>query len=145
MRIPLDDITACAIHEGVKIHKTFGPGLLESVYERLLERALTKQGLRVERQSWVSFTYDDMFFENAFRVDLLIEGVVVIEVKSTQNHRPTLAQQLLSYLRLMQQPIGLLMNFGLPTMKEGLERVVNNLNPANSPLLRVNNRPDQAG
>ncbi|MEO7998034.1 MAG: GxxExxY protein [Gemmatimonadaceae bacterium] len=145
MKFPLDDITACIIHEALKIHKTFGPGLLESAYELLLQRALIKQGLRVERQRLVSFSYDGIIFEKTFRVDLLVEDVVVVEVKSVEHAKPVHSKQLLTYLRLIKLPVGLLLNFGAATMKEGTERIVNRLDPARSPLLRVNRRAEPTG
>ena len=134
----LDDITGATVDAAMKIHKDLGPGLLESVYEVVLARELERRGFRVERQKPVRFEYDGVIFEEGFRADLLIEGRVVVEVKSVERLAPVHGKQLLTYLRLMNLPVGLLLNFGAATLKEGLQRVVNNLSPSASPQLRVN-------
>jgi len=112
--------------------------LLESVYEVVLARALEKRGLMVERQKTVSFEYDGLCFDEGLRVDLLVEQCVVVELKSVEKMAPVHSKQLLTYLRLLHLPVGLLLNFGAPTLKEGLRRIVNNLMPSASPRLRVN-------
>lgn len=134
----LDDITGAVIDAAVKIHKGLGPGLLESVYEMVLARELERRGFHVERQKPVSFEYDGMNFDEGFRVDLLVEGCVVVELKSVENLAPVHSKQLLTYLRVLNLRVGLLLNFGAATLKEGLHRVVNNLRPSASPRLRVN-------
>jgi len=140
----LDEITGAIVNSAMKIHMDLGPGLLESVYEVLLARALEKQGLRVERQRDVSFVYDGVGFELGFRIDLLIEGLVVIELKSLEKLAPVHSKQLLTYLRLMNLPVGLLINFGGVTLKEGLHRIVNQLPPSASQALRVNRPIDES-
>jgi iron complex transport system substrate-binding protein len=134
----LDEITGIIVDEAMKLHRGLGPGLLESVYEVVLARALEKRGLKIERQKTVSFEYDGLRFDEGLRVDLLVEGMVVVELKSVEKLAPVHAKQLLTYLRLLKQPVGLLLNFGAPTLKEGLRRIVNNLTPSASPRLRVN-------
>ncbi|MDP1634309.1 MAG: GxxExxY protein, partial [Gallionellaceae bacterium] len=134
----LDDLTGAIIDTAMKIHIELGPGLLESVYEVVLAHSLQEQGFAVERQKPVSFSYQGTTFENGFRVDLLIENRVIVELKSVENLAPIHGKQLLTYLRLMELPVGLLMNFGAATLKAGLKRVVNNLHPSASPRLRVN-------
>ncbi len=134
----LDDITGAVVDAAVKIHKELGPGLLESVYEAVLARALERRGFQVERQKHVCFEYDGMVFEEGFRTDLLVEGRVVIELKSVENLAPVHSKQVLTYLRLMNLSVGLLINFGAATLKEGLHRIVNNLPASASPRLRVN-------
>jgi GxxExxY protein len=134
----LDDITGEIVDAAIKLHQGLGPGLLESVYEAVLARALEKRGLRVERQKPVAFEYDGMRFEEGFRVDLFVEGRVVVELKSVEQLARVHSKQLLTYLRLLNLPVGLLINFGAPTLREGLHRVVNNLPPSASPRLRVN-------
>ena len=134
----LDDITGAIIDEAIRIYKQLGPGLLESVYEVVLARSLERRGLLVERQKPIRFEFEGMIFEEGFRVDLLVEGIVLIELKSIECLAPVHGKQLLTYLRLMNLPVGLLINFGEPTLKEGLHRVVNNLAPSASPRLRVN-------
>jgi GxxExxY protein len=134
----LDDITGAVVDASVNIHKNLGPGLLESVYEVVLARVLERQGFQVERQKSIRFEYDGLVFEEGFRTDLLIDNRVVVEVKSVENLAPVHSKQLLTYIRLMHLPVGLLINFGGDTLKEGLRRIVNNLSPSDSPLLRVN-------
>lgn len=111
---------------GFHIHRDIGPGLLESAYELLLTESLTQRGLSVERQIPVSLKANGIVIDNAFRADLLVERSLLIEVKSTEAHAPVHAKQLLTYLRLMGLPLGLLMNFGTATFKEGVRRIVNN-------------------
>jgi GxxExxY protein len=134
----LDDITGAIVDASVKIHMDLGPGLLESVYEVVLARALEKRGFHVERQKAVRFEFDGMIFEEGFRTDLLVEGRVVVELKSVEQLAPVHSKQLLTYLRLMRLPVGLLINFGSATLKEGLHRIVNQLPASASPRLRVN-------
>jgi iron complex transport system substrate-binding protein len=134
----LDDITGAIVDAAMKIHMDLGPGLLESVYEMVLAKALSKRGFQVERQKAIRFEYDGILFEEGFRADLLIEGRVIVELKSVEKLAPVHSKQLLTYLRLMQLPVGLLINFGAATLKEGLHRIVNHLSPSASPRLRVN-------
>lgn len=134
----LDDITGSIVDAAMKIHRELGPGLLESVYEAVLARMLERRGFHIERQKVIRFEYDGMVFEEGFRTDLLVEGRVIVEFKSVEKLAPVHGKQLLTYLRLMNLPVGLLINFGGATLKEGLHRVVNNLQPSASPHLRVN-------
>ena len=137
----LDDITGAVVDAAMKIHMDLGPGLLESVYEAVLARALERRGFQVERQKVIRFEYDGMVFEEGFRTDLLVEAHVVVELKSVEKLAPVHSKQLLTYLRLMKLPVGLLINFGAATLKEGLHRIVNNLDSSASPRLRVNQPP----
>ncbi|MBC7562447.1 MAG: GxxExxY protein [Gemmatimonadaceae bacterium] len=121
----LEPVTQAIIGEALKIHRDLGPGLLESVYEALLSSALSRKGLSVLRQQSISFTYDGAVFTDAFRVDLLVENQVVVELKAVSRLEPVFARQLLTYLRLLDLPVGLLLNFGAPTLLEGIKRVVN--------------------
>jgi iron complex transport system substrate-binding protein len=134
----LDDITGAIVDAALKIHMDLGPGLLESVYEVVLARSMEKRGFLAERQKVICFEYDGMIFEEGFRVDLLVEGQVVVELKSVEKLAPVHSKQVLTYLRLMNLPVGLLINFGAPTLKEGLHRIVSNLPTSASPRLRVN-------
>ncbi len=111
----------CAFH----IHRDLGPGLLESVYEAVLAGALGQRGLVVERQKPIDFTYAGMTFSEGFRADLVIDRRLIVELKSVERFAPVHAKQLLTYLRLCDQPLGLLINFGAATFKEGVKRVVN--------------------
>ena len=134
----LDDITGAIVDAALKIHMELGPGLLESVYEVVLARALEKRGFHIERQKVIGFEYDGIVFEEGFRTDLLVEGRVVVELKSVEKLAPVHSKQVLTYLRLMNLPVGLLINFGAATLKEGLHRIVNTLPSSASPRLRVN-------
>ncbi len=134
----LDDITGAVVDASLKIHVGLGPGLLESVYEVVLARALELRGFRVERQKVIRFEYEGMVFEEGFRTDLLVDGCVVVELKSVEKLAPVHRKQVLTYLRLMNLQVGLLINFGAATLKEGLHRIVNNLPTSASPRLRVN-------
>lgn len=134
----LDEVTGEIIDASIKLHQDLGPGLLESVYEVILEKVLVRRGYTVERQKPICFEYDGISFSDGFRVDLLVDGRVVVELKSVEKLAPVHSKQLLTYLRLMNLPVGLLINFGAATLKEGLQRVVNNLDSSASPSLRVN-------
>ncbi len=134
----IDDVTEIVINKAMDIHKKLGPGLLESVYEAVLFKLVEKEGLKVERQRAVDFEYEGIAFNEGFRVDLLVENKVVIELKSVEKLAPVHSKQLLTYLRLLDLEVGLLINFGGETLKEGLRRIVNNHAPSASPRLRVN-------
>jgi iron complex transport system substrate-binding protein len=134
----LDEITSQIIDSAIGIHRALGPGLLESVYEIVLARDLARRGFDIEKQKSVSFDYDGLRFEDAFRVDLLIQGCVAVEIKSVEKIHPVHSKQVLTYLRLLRLPLGLLINFGAPTLKQGLHRVVNGLPSSASSRLRVN-------
>lgn len=136
----LDTITGMVIDESIRIHRELGPGLLESVYEVVLTRALQRRGLQVERQKVVRFQYDGMVFDEGLKVDLLVEGCVVVELKSVERLAPVHAKQTLTYIRLMNLRVGLLINFGGETLKEGLKRIVNQLAPEQSSVLRINRK-----
>ena len=123
--IDLKTITGDVVDAAVQIHKTFGPGLLESVYELVLEAELKRRGHRVERQRDISFDYQGIRFENAFRLDMLVDDSVILELKSTEKMAPVYAKQLKTYLALTGKTIGLVLNFGMATMKEGICRVAN--------------------
>jgi len=122
-------ITGEIVDAAYGIHRRLGPGLLESVYEALLARILTERGLAVERQKPVPFEFEGLRLDEGFRVDLLVEERVVVELKSADRTNPVHAKQVLTYLRLMNLPVGLLINFGAPTLKEGLKRVINGYEP----------------
>lgn len=136
----VDDITGMIVDAAVKLHQALGPGLLESVYEAVLARDLERRGLRVKRQPVIAFDFDGMHFEEGLRVDLMVHDLVVVELKSVEALSKVHGKQLLTYLRLLNLPVGLLINFGAATLKEGLQRIVNNYAPSSSapPRLRVN-------
>ncbi len=127
--VDVDAISADVVDASIYIHRKLGPGLLESVYETVLASILLRQGYRVDRQKPVDIKFDDMRFEAAFRVDLLVEQSLVVEIKSVEKLTGAHAKQVLTYLRLLDQPLGLLLNFSGETMKEGIRRLVNNHRP----------------
>lgn len=121
----LDELSDTVIGSAIRIHRKFGPGMFESVYERLLYESLRSRGLDVRRQQTVSFSYNNMEFRNAFRVDMIIENELLIEVKAVETMRSLYQKQVLTYLRLLQLRAGLVLNFGCETLREGLKRVAN--------------------
>ncbi|NCO34639.1 MAG: Fe3+ hydroxamate ABC transporter substrate-binding protein [Armatimonadetes bacterium CG2_30_59_28] len=136
----IDEITGEIVDAAYKRHTRLGPGLLESVYETVLARELERRGLKVEWQKTVAFEFDGMHFEEGLRLDLLVEDRVVVELKSVENLAPVHFKQVLTYLRLLDLRVGLLINFGAATLKEGLHRIANKYAPSPSatPRLRVN-------
>jgi GxxExxY protein len=124
--VEIEGLARIAVDCGFKLHKGLGPGLLESVYEILLAEALCERGVDVVRQVPVPISYRGVVVDNAFKVDLLVDQRLVIELKSTERDSALYPKQLLTYLRLMDLPLGILMNFGQETFKQGVKRVVNN-------------------
>lgn len=124
-RTGLNELSAQIVHEALTIHRDLGPGLLESVYEVLLTHRLTKRGLRVERQKPVALGYDGVEVDLAFRLDLLVEELLVVEIKSVEHLNAMHRKQLLTYLKLCNLRLGLLLNFAAPTLKQGIVRMVN--------------------
>jgi GxxExxY protein len=112
-----------------KIHTTLGPGLLESVYEVILAHELRKAGLQVERQKPIAIVYEGIRFDEGFRADLMIEDLVIVELKSVQALNPVHGKQVLTQLRLANIRLGLLINFGEQHLKNGIKRVANGLRP----------------
>ena len=118
-------IGAIIVDEAVRIHKKLGPGLMEIVYEAVLARRLEKRGLVVERQKPVSIEFEENNFDEGFRADLIINGLVIIELKSVAKLAPVHKKQLLTYLRLTDLKVGYLLNFGDALMKDGVSRIIN--------------------
>ena len=134
----IEQISGDVVDVGLRLHRELGPGLLESVYETILASKLAAMGYRVARQLPIDITFDNLRFEAAFRIDLLVEDCLLVEIKSVERLSAAHGKQLLTYLRLTKQPLGLLINFGGATLKEGLRRIVNDYSPSASPRLRVN-------
>ena len=126
-----------AVDCGFKLHERLGPGLLESVYEAILFESLARRGLSVERQKSITICFDDFVINEGFRADLLVEGILLIELKSVERIAAVHSKQVLTYLRLMNLPLGLLMNFGAATFREGIKRIVNNHTDFASSRLRL--------
>ena len=125
----IDQLTRIVIDESIAIHRELGPGLFENVYEAILAGRLEKRGLRAERQVIVPVTFDGQVFDAAFKIDIFVEGCLVLEIKAVDPSQKAHAKQLLTYLRLLKQPVGLLLNFSCETMKEGIRRMVNEHRP----------------
>lgn len=122
----IEELARIAVDCGYHLHKEIGPGLLESVYEALLFEMLTERGLSVARQIIVPIRYKDVVIDHAFKADIIIQNTLVGELKSTERFAPVHGKQLLTYLRLMNLPLGLLMNFGMYSFKDGIKRIANN-------------------
>lgn len=122
----IDRISGDVVNVAIRIHKNLGPGLLESVYEAVLAAKLQERGHQVTRQHPIDIEFEGLRFEGAFRADIIVNGCLLVEVKSLERLTPVHAKQLLTYLRLTKQPVGLLINFGGATLKEGIKRLVNN-------------------
>jgi iron complex transport system substrate-binding protein len=128
----IDEISGEILDISIRLHRELGPGLLESVYEVILAGKLVQLGYSVDRQRPIDIEFDGIRFDAAFRIDLLVNERVLIEVKSVERLNAVHAKQLLTYLRLTKQPLGLLINFGGATLKEGFRRLVNNHDPSAS-------------
>jgi GxxExxY protein len=122
-----NEIGTAVIETAISVHRRLGPGLLESVYEAVLQHELQQRGLQAERQVIIPFNYQGIHFDEGFRADLIVAGKVIGEVKSVETVSPAHKKQLLTYLRLANLCLGYLLNFGAATMKEGITRIVNAL------------------
>jgi GxxExxY protein len=121
----LNDITGAIITAAMKVHTALGPGLLESAYEACVAYELEKMGLRVERQKPIPLVYEEVKLDCGFRADLLVEGQVIAEIKAKEALHPIDQAQVLSHLRLLGLPVGLLINFHVLHLKDGIKRMVN--------------------
>jgi GxxExxY protein len=120
----LNDLTYKIIGSTYKVHATLGPGLLESTYEVCLEHELLKAGLKVERQKALPVVYDDLKLDAGYRIDLLVNGQVILELKSIDEIAPIHKAQVMTYLKLSGLKIGLLLNFNVLDMKKGINRII---------------------
>lgn len=136
-RRDVEEVATIVVDTALQLHRDLGPGLLETVYEAVLAKMLESRGLKVERQKSIPIHYLDIKLEEGFRLDLLVDDQLIIELKSVENLHPVHPKQLLTYLRLMNLPLGLLINFGAPLLKDGLNRVVNKHTNFASSRLRV--------
>lgn len=124
-RESLDQITDNIIGAAIDVHRELGPGLLESAYEACLAYELVERGLKVERQKLLPVVYREVTIEAGYRLDLLVEGRVVVEIKAVDRTEPIHKAQLLSYLRLSGCKVGLLINFNVRLLKDGIKRMAN--------------------
>ena len=122
-----NEIAKIVVDAAYHIHRRLGPGLLESVYEVILVNSLSGRGLNVERQKPVPIVFDGRKFDEGFRADLIVEDRVIVEIKSVEKTAPVHKKQLLTYLRLADKRLGLLINFGAALIKDGIFRVANRL------------------
>lgn len=125
----LDALARTVVDTAFRLHRDLGPGLLESAYEALLAARLMKDGIRVDRQVPVDARFEDIVLPSAFKVDLLVERSIVIELKSVDRMSPAHAKQVLTYLRLGGYPLGFVINFGAPMFRDGVKRLINNSAP----------------
>lgn len=121
-----NEVTERIIGCAIKVHQQLGPGLLESAYTACLQHEIQKSGLRVEREKPVALCYDDLRIDCAYRLDLLVDETVIVEVKSVEKLEDIHVSQLITYLKLEDCQVGLLINFNVKLLKNGLRRVVNN-------------------
>lgn len=135
-----NEIGKAVVDAAIKVHRVLGPGLFESVYETVLCHELVKRGFQVDRQVTIPIVYEDILFDEGFRADIIVNQKVILEIKSIEKLGSVHGKQILTYLRLTGMKLGFLLNFGSALMKDGIERVVNQLdeNPLASLRLGVN-------
>ena len=124
-----NETASMIVDAAFKIHTRLGPGLLESVYQEVLKHELEKRGLRVQKEVPIPVVYESVHLDVGFKADLIVEGLVIVELKSVEQIHPVHKKQLLTYLRLADKRLGLLINFNVPLIKDGISRVVNRLEP----------------
>ena len=137
-KISLEELSRIVVDAAFHIHLEMGGGLLESVYQKVLSAVLEKRGLRVETEVPIVFTYEGMRFQDDLRIDLLVEGALIVELKSVEKIVPVHLKQLTTYLRLSGKSLGLLINFGGATFKENCRRIVNGAIDLTGSTLRIN-------
>jgi len=121
----IDQISGAIVDASMKIHSALGPGLLENAYEACLIHLLRKNGFHVARQVDIPVTFDGLKIDAGYRLDLLVNDVVVVELKSVEKLLPIHQAQMITYLRLSGKKVGLLINFNVPHLKDGIKRMVN--------------------
>lgn len=119
-----EEVARLVVDASIGVHRSLGPGLFESIYEACLARALEKRGLRVERQVVLPVVYEGETLDAAYRVDLIVDRCVIVEIKAVQQILPVHRAQLLSYLKLSSIPLGFIINFHVPQLREGIQRMV---------------------
>ena len=125
LRMNENELSEIIIECAIKVHKTLGPGLLESVYEKVLAYELKKKDLKVECQVSMPITYENITFNEGFRVDMIVNNSVIVELKSINEFDPVHFKQILTYLKLADKKLGLLINFNKELLKDGIKRVIN--------------------
>jgi GxxExxY protein len=125
----VNDLTGTIIGAAIRVHSTLGPGLLEHAYKRCLAYELELGGVGVRTELELSLKYRDLVIPGAYRLDLMVENTIIVEIKAVEKLLPVHHSQVLTYLKLTGKPLGLLMNFNVPRLPDGLKRLVNNLTP----------------
>lgn len=133
-----NQIGTAIVRTAVEVHRDLGPGLLESVYETILEHELRRMGFAVRRQVPIAIRYRGLHFEEAFRADLIVGDKVIVELKSVEQITKAHRKQILTYLRLTGLKLGYVLNFGAALMKEGIVRAVNGLEESREPAETIN-------
>jgi GxxExxY protein len=141
--LEVNEITERIIGAAIEVHRHLGPGLLESAYEECLCYELNQAGLRFERQVHVPIRYKGILLQAAHRMDLIVEDTVVVELKATDEMPRLYSAQLLTYLKSTQKRVGLLINFNVPVLKDGIKRVMNGF-LTDPPCLRVSVSKEEA-
>ncbi len=131
----LEKLARSVIDCAFKLHDDLGPGLLEAAYESFLAASLRERNLRVEQQRPVAVTYKNVAIKDAFRADLFVEGILIVEIKSVERLSPVHSKQLLTYLRLTNMPLGLLINFGDGLFRHGVKRIINDRSAYRAPVV----------
>ncbi|PJA33140.1 MAG: GxxExxY protein [Zetaproteobacteria bacterium CG_4_9_14_3_um_filter_53_7] len=123
----INELSGKVVEAAMSVHSSLGPGLLESVYEVCLHHELEKLGLSAQAQVPISVHYDNLELDAGFRIDLLVESEIIVELKSVEQLMPIHQAQLLTYLKLAGKPVGLLINFNTVHLRDGIKRMVNHL------------------
>jgi iron complex transport system substrate-binding protein len=134
----LDAVARTVVDTAFHLHRDLGPGLLESAYEALLAARLARDGIAVDRQVPVNACFEGVVLSAPFKIDLLVERRIVVELKSDETTSPANAKQVLTYLKLGGYPLGFVINFGTPMFKDGIKRLINNTAPLASWRLGAN-------
>ena len=122
-----NEVSKHCVDAAIRVHTRLGPGLLESIYKVVLAHELRQRKLKVDRQVPIKIKYDELIFDEGFRADLIVEDLLILELKSVEALKPVFGKQLLTYLRLSEKKLGLLINFGEMSLKNGIKRIANNL------------------
>jgi len=129
-----NEITGLVIGFAIEVHRALGPGLLESAYEECLCYELTQQSVSFRRQVALPVRYKGVKLDCGYRIDLLVDDLVIVEIKAVESLCPIHEAQLLTYLKLAEKPVGLLINFNVPALKQGLKRIVNHFSDSSASL-----------
>jgi len=124
-----NELSSAVLEVAIDVHRRLGPGLLESVYQTILAYELSKRGFKVVKEEPIPLVWDNLHFDVGFRADLIVNDLLLIELKSVEQLAPVHKKQVLTYLRITGKKLGLLINFGEETLKDGIKRIINgNLN-----------------